>query len=137
MQSALFKTKSNISRVQIYTKNAEARAPIVIDSSNLPSDTRVKITPVARPLLKPVAQKAVQVRTRCIHEQNVCSFSNITLHRNNLLFFLKHLPMCTHTRKYRISSHTDWWQNFESQEVPVRDKCSSSDKIAEIRAVPI
>jgi hypothetical protein len=31
--------------------------PRVIDSPNLPRDTRVKITLVARPLLTPVAQK--------------------------------------------------------------------------------
>jgi hypothetical protein len=34
---------------------------------------------------------AVQVRTWCIHKQNVCSFSNITSHRNRLLLTVKRL----------------------------------------------
>jgi hypothetical protein len=37
--------------------------------------------------------KTVQVRTWCVHEQNVCSFSNITSHRKCLLLFVKHLAL--------------------------------------------
>jgi hypothetical protein len=65
----------------------ETGPPHVINS---PRDTRVKDTLVARPLLMSVAQKAVQVRTGCIYEQNVCSFSDITSQRNSLLLFVKH-----------------------------------------------
>jgi hypothetical protein len=45
-----------------------------------------------------------QVRTWRIHEQNVCSFSNIASHRNCLLF-IKHVAMCMMTWKYRIRQH--------------------------------
>jgi hypothetical protein len=51
------------------------------------NDNQVKVTLVARPLLMPA--KVVQVRTWCIHEEKVYSFSDITLHQNNLLLFVK------------------------------------------------
>jgi altronate dehydratase len=42
------------------------------------------------------------------------------------------------TMKYRVSQeHTDWQQHFWTQEVFVREKCSSSDRTAEITAVPV
>jgi hypothetical protein len=85
--------------------------------SQAPRETQVKITLVARPLF------TLQKLCRCedgvaIHEQNVCSFSNITWHRNRLLLFVKHLAMRILTRKYRIiKQYTDWQQNFGTQEM--------------------
>jgi hypothetical protein len=72
-------------------------------------ETRVKVTLVARPLLTPVAQKLYRCEHGVIHEQNECSFSNITLHRNSLLLFVKSLAMHILRRKYRIrQQYTDW-----------------------------
>jgi hypothetical protein len=73
----------------------------IIDSSSLPCDTRVKVTSVARPLLTPVAQTLYKCEHGvAVHEQNVCSFSNITSHRNRLLLFVKHSAMRILKRKY-------------------------------------
>jgi hypothetical protein len=51
--------KSNPTTITYYgTKmKSETGPPCVMDSSNLPGDTLVKVTLVARPLLTPVAQK--------------------------------------------------------------------------------
>jgi hypothetical protein len=88
--------------------------PHVIHTPNLPPDTRVKVTLVARPLLTPTAQ----VRTRCIHQQNVCSSSKITSHRNRSLLFVKHLATRILTRNYWTrQQYTDWQLNFRTQEV--------------------
>jgi hypothetical protein len=43
----------------------------------------LEVTLVARPLLTPVAQSC-QVQIWHVHEQNMCSISNITSHRNHL-----------------------------------------------------
>jgi hypothetical protein len=45
------------------------------------------------------------MRTCCIHDYNVCSFSNITSYRNRLLLFVKYLSMRIVARKYRIRIH--------------------------------
>jgi hypothetical protein len=58
-------------------------------------DNRIKVTLVARPLLKPVAQ----MTARCIHQQNLCSFWNITATWNRFLQFVKHSAMCIRTGK--------------------------------------
>jgi hypothetical protein len=67
-----------------------------------PSDTRVKVTLVARPLLTPVAQKLCRCEHGVFMSRNVCSLSNITSHRNRSLLFVKHLAMHIVTRKHRI-----------------------------------
>jgi hypothetical protein len=54
-------------------------------SPNLLRDIWVKVTLSARPLLTPVDRHCI------IHEQNVCSFANITSHRNRLPLCVKHL----------------------------------------------
>jgi hypothetical protein len=48
--------------------------------------------------------KDVQVRTWCIHELNVCSFSNITSHRHRLVLFVKHSALHILT-----SNRCPWW----------------------------
>jgi hypothetical protein len=58
--------------------------------------SRVNIILVPRPLFTSVAQKL------CIHEQNACSFSSITSHRNRLLLLMKHLAVRILRRKYQI-----------------------------------
>jgi hypothetical protein len=60
-----------------------------MDSSKFPRDTDIT---AAKRLLSSVAQKP-EMRAWRIHEQKVCSFSNITSHRNRLLLFVKHLAM--------------------------------------------
>jgi hypothetical protein len=67
---------------------------------------------VARPQLKTVAQKL------CACEHNVfrsrmCTFSNITSHRNNLLLFVKHLAV-------RILS----WRSEQDNNTPTGNKIS-------------
>jgi hypothetical protein len=59
-------------------------------STHMEYSSILPVTPVA------------QVRTWCIHEQNVCSFSNITSHRNHLLLFVEHLAMRFLARKCRV-----------------------------------
>jgi hypothetical protein len=95
---SLFMATQQRSRTTIEKFYQKQVHPRVIDSPNLPRDTRVKVTLVSRPL-----------RTWCVHEQNMCSFLNITLHRSRFLLFVKHLAMRVLTRKYRIrQQHTDW-----------------------------
>jgi hypothetical protein len=55
----MYHLKRNPKTVTYYgTKlKSEAGLPLVIDSPNVPHDTEVKVTLVARPLLTPVAQK--------------------------------------------------------------------------------
>jgi hypothetical protein len=50
-------------------------------------------------------RRAQQLRAWRTDELNVCSFSNIASHRNRSLLFLKHLPVRTVTRKYRVRQH--------------------------------
>jgi hypothetical protein len=99
---------NNQSRNKVHKWNQKQLHTPVTDCNNLPRDTRFRIiTLVARPLLTPVAQK-LKVRTRCIHEQILCSFTNITSQRNHLLLFVMHLAMHILTRKYRIrQQYTD------------------------------
>jgi hypothetical protein len=47
----------------------------------------------------------------------IIAVSNITLHRNRLLLFVKHWAMRVPTRKYRIRQQYFWLQNFWAQEV--------------------
>jgi hypothetical protein len=90
-----------MARKKVRYKQVHSR---VIDSINLPRDTRVKAILAARPLLT----KAVQMLTWYMHKHNVCSFSNITSHPNSsLLSLVKHLSMCMEARKFRIKQFTE------------------------------
>jgi hypothetical protein len=86
----VYHLKRNPTTITYYgTKmKSEAGPPRVIDSPNFHRDTRV-----VRPPLTLVAPKLCRCEYWCIHEQNVCSFSNITPHRNHLLLFVKHLAV--------------------------------------------
>jgi hypothetical protein len=110
---------------------ADLPLPRVIDYSNLPCDTQVKVTLVARPLLTPVAQK-LQVRTWCIHEQEHFfaskSFADV---RKAFVNAYPDKEVPKKTTIYRLVT------KFRTEKVFVCDKCSSSDKTAEITAVPI
>jgi hypothetical protein len=81
---------------------SEADPPHVIDFSNLPHDTQVKVTLVARTAAHASCANVVQVWTWYINEHIVCSFLNIFSHQNHLLLFVKLLAMHIITRKYRI-----------------------------------
>jgi hypothetical protein len=50
--------------------------------------------------------KVMQIRKRSIHEQNVCSFSNIDSRQNRLLLFRKQLAIRILTRNYRYDKNT-------------------------------
>jgi hypothetical protein len=71
-----YNKKQSRTAVRKLTQKVHPRVPA---SPNLPRDARVKVTLVDRPLLTPIAHKLC----RCehgVHEQNVCSFSNIISH---------------------------------------------------------
>jgi hypothetical protein len=65
--------------------------PHVMNSPIFPRDIPVIVTLIARLPLSPDAQ----ARAGCTHEQNACSFANITSRRNRSLLFVKHLVDCT------------------------------------------
>jgi hypothetical protein len=53
------------------------------------------------------------------------------------MLLVKHLAVRIVTWTYQIKEHfTDWQQIIGAQNVFVCDKCSSSDKTAEIMAIP-
>jgi hypothetical protein len=101
IQSVPFKTQP--SNNHVLRHNQKQVHHRVIDSPNLPRDSRVKITPVARPLLTPVAKKL----RRCEH--GVFTSRTCVHSRNHLLLFVKHLAMRILTRKHWIrQQNTDW-----------------------------
>jgi hypothetical protein len=79
------------SRTTVQKWNQIQVHPLVVDSPSLLRDTEVKVTLVNKPIAHTSCAKYVQVRTWYIHENNVCSFSNITWHRNILLPFMRAL----------------------------------------------
>jgi hypothetical protein len=84
----------------------------ITDFPNLPRNTRVKVILITRPLLTTVAQQLCTCE-RGVFTSRMC-VSNITLHRNHLLLFVKHLAMRVLTGKYRIRrQYTDWRQISE------------------------
>jgi hypothetical protein len=128
------KRNSKQSRTTVQKIKSEAGPTSCNWLSQPPHDTRVKVTLVIRPLLTPVVQKlcrcehGVFTSRACVHSRTRSkSFAAVS----------KCLAMCILTRKHRITTVHQLVTNFRTQEVSVCDKCSWSDKTAEITAVPI
>jgi hypothetical protein len=115
---------------------SEAGPPRVIDSARLSRDTRIKVTLVARPLLLPFAQKlcrcehdAFSSRT-CVHSWTLLRIEIASVRKA----FSNAYPdreVQNKTTIHRLVS------KFGTQEVFARDRCSSSDRTAEITAVQL
>jgi hypothetical protein len=113
---------------------SKAGPPRVIDSPNLPRDIRVKVTLVTRPLLKPFAQKLWMCEHGAFSSRMCMFILEHYLASKLIVQFVKHFP------EKEVLDNTmvvGWCQNLGTQEVSVCDKCSSSDKSAQITAVPI
>jgi hypothetical protein len=98
-----FKKQYNNNHILRYNKESR-RSTAMQDTPKHPHDTWVKVTLVARPLIRLAARGTLR-----IHEKNMCSFSNTASHPNHLLMFLKNLALRILTKKYRITQqYADW-----------------------------
>jgi hypothetical protein len=78
-----------------------------------------------------ICTKAVQVQIQCIHKQNMCSFSNTTLHQNIHQAFSNVYP----DKEAPNMTVCGLLIKFRTQEVFVCDKCSVSDKTTKIMVI--
>jgi hypothetical protein len=75
---------------------------LMMDSSSFPPDIQGSVALVAR---LPLSAETLQLLTWRKQKKNTCSFSNISLHRNLLFLFVKHLSMLALTGMYRMWQH--------------------------------
>jgi hypothetical protein len=96
----MYSLKHNSVTVMYYSAEMKAVAgpPHVMCSHNIPCDTQVRVTLVARALLTPVAKQLC----RYIHglfTAELVFILEFTSHQNCLLLFMKHSAVCILTRK--------------------------------------
>jgi hypothetical protein len=138
-QNVPFTTHDN-HEIYYGTKNKPESDPntcnALLQPYNFPCDAWVKITLVARPLLKPTAQKlcrwenGVSMSITCIH-------SKYHLASSSFIPFVKHLVIRILTNTYRIrQQYCDWYQNCGTHDMFCPWQAVIERQKVEIKAVP-
>jgi hypothetical protein len=105
--------------------------PRVVDTPDLPCDTPVKVTLVARPLPMPVAQKVCRCEYGVLMIR-MCGHSRTFLHMDIVYCCCGAFSNAYLTRTCLVKRHTTGNKTLGAPDVPFCDECSSSDRTAEI-----